>query len=129
MAMQIAKSAPVYFQKRKPAKSATYLSWLHRLPCVITGRNDVEAAHVSFPAPRYGHYGRAKGRKASDRWALPLSADQHRAQHAMNEAAFWREAGINPHVIALVLWGLWSELGEDATEAATAVIMQGVTVR
>lgn len=127
MAIQIAKSAPAYFPKRKPSKSASYLSWLRSLPCVITGRYGVEAAHVSFPAPNYAHYGRAKSSKASDRWALPLSADQHRAQHNMNEAEFWREAGIDPHIVAMVLWGLWSEMGEDATEAATAVIMQGVT--
>lgn len=130
MAMRIAKSAPAYFPKRKPAKSKAYLAWIHELPCVVTGRHGVEAAHLSFAATEYAHYGRAKGRKAPDRWALPLCSQEHHKQHDMgDERAYWQHTGINPHILALVIYGLWSEMGEDATEAATAVIMQGVTAR
>ena len=125
MAMQIKKSEDPYFPKRKPEKSADYLKWLHELPCVVSRQYGVEAAHVSFAEPMYCHYGRAKGHKASDRWALPLAPDLHLIQHKGSEREFWKQVGINPHIVALVLWGLWSEMGDDATEAATAVIMEG----
>lgn len=112
--------------KAKPKKQASYLEFLHRLPCVVTGVYGVEAAHLSFAAAEYGHYGRAKGRKASDRWALPLAAEQHRRQHSMNEREYWASVGRNPHELALVIHGLWTELGSDAEPFAVAVINQRI---
>lgn len=127
MAFEVAKR-PIHqtFPKRKPEKSKDYLAFLHELPCVVTGRYGVEAAHLSYAATEYGHYGRGKQSKASDRWAIPLNADLHREQHCMNEAAFWRAKGINPHVLALTIWGLFTEHGTDAIPYATAIINQRV---
>ena len=110
--------------KAKPKKVASYLAFIHQLPCIVTGENVVEAAHVSFASPKHGHYGRGKGHKASDRWAVPLSPASHRRQHSMNESEFWQSVGINPHEIALVIWGLWTEHGESAQPYAEAVIRQ-----
>ena len=124
MAFEIRKSAPITFPKRKPAKSKDYLSFLHSLPCVVTGATTVQAAHVSFAAPRYGHYGRGRGTKAPDRFALPLSPEEHARQHSMNEAAYWSAVGINPHILALTLWGLFTDMGDDAEPFAIAVINQ-----
>ena len=104
-------------------KSGDYLSWLHELPCVITGKRPVEAAHVSFENRLVGAPGRGKGVKVSDRWALPLSPEMHRQQHSMNEREFWRQHGIDPHLICLTIWGLWCERKEDATETAEAMIL------
>lgn len=120
MAFEIRKSAPVAFPKRKPAKSKDYLAFIRRLPCVVTGRYPVEAAHLSFSAPAYGHYGRGRGSKAPDRWALPLHPDEHRRQHSMSERDYWE--GENPHVLALTIWGLFSDMGDDAEPFATAII-------
>lgn len=124
MAFEIRKSAPIAFPKRKPAKSKDYLSFLHSLPCVVTGATTVQAAHVSFAAPRYGHYGRGRGTKAPDRFALPLSPEEHARQHSMNEAAYWASVGINPHILAMTLWGLFTDMGDDAEPFAIAVINQ-----
>ena len=124
MAFEIRKSAPIAFPKRKPAKSKDYLSFLHSLPCVVTGATTVQAAHVSFAAPRYGHYGRGRGTKAPDRFALPLSPEEHARQHSMNEAEYWAAVGINPHILALTLWGLFTDMGDDAEPFAIAVINQ-----
>lgn len=110
--------------KAKPKKSKGYMSFVHRLPCVITGRHEVQAAHLSMAASQYGHYGRAKQRKASDRWVLPLCAEEHDRQHRIGEAQFWACAGIDPHVLALTLHGLWTELGDAAEPFAIAVINQ-----
>lgn len=116
--------------KAKPEKSAGYLAWLHELPCLISGQSPVEAAHVNYAAPNCGAMGRGKGQKASDRWAVPLRADLHRSQHDFgNERRWWELQGINPHMAALVLWGLFSEHKKDpakATERATALIRSGL---
>jgi hypothetical protein len=108
--------------KAKPTKKAAYLDFIRSLPCCVTGRYGVEAAHLSFAMPRYAHYGRGKSSKVSDRWALPLCTDEHRRQHSMSEEAYW--FGRSPHVLALTLFGLWSDLGDDAEPFATAIINQ-----
>ena len=112
--------------KRKPTKNKDYLSFIHELPCCVSGEYGVEAAHLSSPSLQHGHYGRGKGSKAPDRWALPLSSTQHRIQHSMNEMEFWKRAGINPHVLALTIFGLWADMGDDAAPYATAIINQGL---
>jgi hypothetical protein len=122
MAFRIAPQQAKQFPNRKPKKNGNYLAFLHSLPCVVSGAREVQAAHLSYAAPRYGHYGRGKGSKAPDRWALPLSAVEHARQHSGNEEDYWRSVGINPHVLALTIHGLWSDLGDDAEPFATAII-------
>lgn len=129
MALGIKKSAPQQFPKRKAEKSKDYLAFLHTLPCVVSGRYGVEAAHVNHPSLSHGHYGRGKGTKASDRWALPLSPDCHRLQHAMNERDYWASVGADPYLLCLTIWGLWSEMGDDAQPFAIAIINQQLAAR
>lgn len=106
-----------------PIKRKDYLSWLHDLPCIVSLRHPVEAAHLSEAMTMYGHLGRGKGRKASDRWAVPLCKQKHDEQHQGKESDFWKRSGVNPYVAALTLWGLWSDLGEDATDIAVRLIV------
>ncbi len=127
MAFRIVKPDTQQFPKSKPRKSGAYLEFVRSLPCVVSGAREVQAAHLSYANPRYGHYGRGKGSKSPDRWALPLSAAEHARQHSGSEESYWRSVGINPHVLALVIFGLWSDLGEDAEPFATAVINQART--
>ncbi len=72
-AFRIAHNAaiPTPTPKAKAVKSKGYLAFLHSLPCCVSGKRDVQAAHLSMAAPQFAHYGRGKGRKAPDRWALP----------------------------------------------------------
>ena len=125
MAWQIKprEEPPYYVAKSKPVKSKGYLKFLHLLPCAVTGRRDaIQAAHLSFPNAALGHYGRPKGLKVSDRWTLPLCAEEHAKQHSGNEREYWSAVGIDPHVLALTIHGLWVELGDDAVAKAEAVI-------
>jgi hypothetical protein len=116
-------AAPIPTRKGKVVKNSDYLGFLHQLPCVVSGIYGVEAAHLSMASSAHGHLGRGKGQKAADRWALPLSPEEHRKQHALGERAYWRSQGINPWHAALVIWGLFSELGDDAAPFATAFIL------
>ncbi|MDR6818449.1 hypothetical protein J2X76_003626 [Neorhizobium sp. 2083] len=117
-------ASPAPTPKAKAVKSKGYLAFLHELPCAVSGVYGVEAAHLSMAAPKYGHWGRGKGSKAPDRWALPLSPAEHARQHNIGEEAFWRAAGINPHVLALTIFGLWSDMGDDAQPFAAAIVNQ-----
>jgi hypothetical protein len=128
MASTIQRPAGAFsMPKKRPEKRKDYLSWLHTLPCCITGQYGVEAAHTSSPQPYFGHYGRGKGTKASDIFALPLSADMHRQSHGTNETRWWAEKGVNPYELGLVLWAIYSQYEEhEATERATARIISGI---
>lgn len=107
-------------KRAKPGKERSYLEWIHSLPCMVTGSRPVEAAHLSTANAFYGHMGRGKGQKADDRWALPLSPAMHAQQHSGNEMAFWKWAGIDPHLLALVLHSLWEQ---GASEEYAAIVI------
>lgn len=128
MSMRIKPQSTVLsFPKQKSKKSASYLDFIRQLPCCVTGVMGVEAAHVSFSSPWHCHYGRGRGSKASDRWAVPLSSFEHRTQHGMNEQEYWVMKQICPHSLALAIHGLWNELDEyEAIQFASARIMQGI---
>ena len=109
--MKIARPDTAFSLQPKTAKARKdggYLKWLHGIPCIVTGALPVEAAHLSTANPKYGHMGRGKGQKAHDRWALPLSPEEHRLQHHLGEMNYWQyQAGVNPWLTALVLHGLY----------------------
>lgn len=131
MAFEIRKYSDTAFTapKGKPKKSKPYLHWLHALPCCVSGRYGVQAAHISFKRPFFGHYGRAKGTKAPDLFALPLHPDEHAKQHSMNEEEYWQQTGIEPHPLANALWAIYSAYPEgEATIKATARINQGLVL-
>jgi hypothetical protein len=104
----------------KAVKREPYLQWVRQLPCIVTGQHGVEACHLSTANLTYGHFGRGKSQKASDRWALPLTPAEHRRQHAMNELIYWRSVRVNSHLAALVLWGMYSD-NATPDEAASII--------
>lgn len=112
--------------RRRPKKEAEYLAFIHELPCAVTGRYGVQAAHVSFACPWHGHYGRGKQTKAPDRFALPLSPEAHADQHNANERAWWAARGIDPHELANTLWGIYCDQSDNAAELCAARIMAGL---
>lgn len=126
MAHRLPDSYPDPTPKRKAKKEPDYLAFIRTLPCIVTRRQEswIQAAHLSYADRSYGHYGRGRGTKAPDRWALPLSEEQHRIQHGMNERTFWETAGINPHVACLVIWGLWSDAHEEVHDEVVQLILR-----
>ena len=68
-------------------------------PCLICGRRPSDAHHLRFVQ----HH--ALGRKVSDEFTVPLCRGHHRELHRCgDEAAWWRNAGIDPTTAARALW-------------------------
>ena len=127
MAYKIAASFPDLIPKRRPEKRKDYLAFVRELPSCVSGRTGVQAAHTSFANPWFGHFGRGKGTKAPDLFALPLTPEEHAESHSMNEIEWWDRQGIDPHMTALTLWAIYSMYDyHDAVERCTARIMQGI---
>lgn len=91
----------------KRVEQPAYLDFIRSLPCIVTRRGPVEAAHVSYSVPEYGKLGRGKGSKESDRWAVPLCPEEHQRQHSMNEQEYWRSVGIDPCIVAALLYAAY----------------------
>jgi hypothetical protein len=107
--------------KRPRVHDEKHLAFLRGLPCLVTKTNiGVEAAHIRFPDLRAGKRSTGIGEKPDDRWAVPLSNEQHRLQHSMGERDFWNATGIDPIFCALALYGVSGdhEAGELIVMAA-----------
>ena len=128
---RIAQSVrPDQTPKAKPRKNGSYLTWLHELPCCVTGKYGVQAAHTSFASPWHGHWGRGKSTKASDLFALPMSPEEHDLSHSGklgSERDYWMSKGIDPHQLAITLWAIYSTYDEqESIVRATARINSGL---
>jgi ERF superfamily len=70
-----------------------------RQPCLVCGRRPADAHHLRFAQSR------TLGRKVSDEFTVPLCRGHHREIHRCgDEAAWWKEARIDPTVLARTLW-------------------------
>lgn len=101
MAGQVPKYATAFSQQptgkaSKRVEKPAYLDFIRDLPCIVTRKLGVDAAHISYADPRAGKLGRGKSSKESDCWAVPLHPDEHRRQHGMDEREYWRSVGIDP---------------------------------
>lgn len=125
MAFRIKSQRPIPV-KAKPVQEAGYFEFIKTLPCVITGMSPVDPAHLSSASRKYGHAGRGKGQRAHSRWLLPLCRLEHDQQHRFKggEMKYWKARGVNPHVLALALYGAWLELGHNAEQACRDIIEQ-----
>lgn len=105
-------------------ESGAHLAFIRRLPCVVTGKRPVDAAHISFASKAHGKPIKGIGTKASDRWTVPLHHDVHMAQHAhpKGEKGFWKEQRIDPLVLAMRLY--FEAAGDLAKGEAIILEMQ-----
>lgn len=105
---------PVYqkgFEPRRPrVESESHLEFIRGLACCIClapppsgGSND--PMHVRASAPFYGKRETGGGERSDDKWTLPGCRRHHDEQHSENEMKFWRRHGIDPHLLALTLFG------------------------
>src|SRR5262249_14917279 len=80
-------------------RNREHLRYVAQQACLICGRKQSDPHHLRYLQPR------ALGRKASDKFAVPLCRSHHRAVHrAGDEQAWWKAAGIDPVKVARQLW-------------------------
>ena len=80
-------------------RDKAHLRYVAQQACLLCGRKPSDPHHLRHLQPR------ALGRKASDEFAVPLCRIHHRLVHRVgNEAAWWKDAGIDPAMAARKLW-------------------------
>ena len=80
-------------------RNKAHLRYVAQQSCLLCGRKPSDPHHLRYMQPR------ALGRKASDEFSVPLCRIHHRLVHRVgNEAAWWKEAGIDPIDVARKLW-------------------------
>lgn len=91
-------------QKRPRIEDEAHLKWIRTLRCCIRGTPNPDPAHIRSANPVYGKRETGGGEKPSDKWVVPLSREEHDAQHAAgNELLWWASKGIDPFGLALAL--------------------------
>lgn len=100
--------------KRFSTAEARYYRWLHRLPCCLSDRQDIEIAHTGGLAE-----GKGMGRKAALWTCLPLARPLHLAEETGRER-FWAGAGLDRLPWAARLYDVY-EAGGDMGDALALV--------
>ena len=76
-----------------------HIKFVAKQACLICGRRPADAHHLRFAQHR------ALGRKASDEFVVPLCRGHHREAHRCgDEAAWWKNASVDPTITARTLW-------------------------
>ena len=110
MAQRIVRPATAFSltsssKKRPRQHREAHLDFIRDLPCLISGRRPVDAAHIRYGDTQYGKAHAGAAEKPSDQWCVPLHHDIHMQQHANgNEASWWESQGIDPLEVAGRLW-------------------------
>jgi hypothetical protein len=95
---EIDKSALALPEQRR-IRDRNHVRSVAKQACLICGRQPSDAHHLRFAQHR------ALGRKVSDEFTVPLCRGHHREIHRCgDEAAWWRNAGVDPTVTARALW-------------------------
>ena len=94
----IDKSHLPYPEPRR-IRDRDHVKFVAKQPCLICGRRPVDPHHLRFTQQR------ALGRKVSDEFTVPLCRGHHRDAHRSgDEAAWWKNAGVDPTITARALW-------------------------
>ena len=76
-----------------------HVKFVAKQACLICGRKPADAHHLRFAQHR------ALGRKVSDEFTVPLCRGHHREAHRCgDEAAWWKNAGVDPTITARAMW-------------------------
>ena len=87
------------YPEPRRVRDRDHVRFVTKQPCLICGRRPADPHHLRFTQQR------ALGRKVSDEFTVPLCRGHHREAHRSgDEAAWWKEAGVDPTVTARALW-------------------------
>ena len=124
MAFAVNRPATAFSNDRSSKATASFkdeahLAFIRKLPSVISGAYGCDACHIRAGSPQHNKKMTGKSQKPSDCWTLPLTREEHMAQHSGNELVFWRSHGIDPFQLAIDLYSVSGDV-----EAATAIILK-----
>jgi hypothetical protein len=74
------------FPKQERIRDEKYKDHVRSLPCTVTNKTPVEAAHIRFGSKS------GVGIKPCDSLILALHPDEHHRQHLRGEVTYWLEA-------------------------------------
>jgi len=86
---------------KRPGMDPDYLEKIRRLPSCISWKIPCEAHHLRVKGER------GVGLKSTDRWAVPLTAEEHRDVHTVGsrrEAVWFKDRGIDCYALCYALW-------------------------
>ncbi len=86
-----------------------FIKGLPCICCMIERGAEIQAddpMHIRSASLLHGKDETGGGRTADDRWTLPGCRPHHDEQHRGDELGFWQGMGIDPFLLALVLWGV-----------------------
>lgn len=84
---------------------AAHLEYIRCLSSLIRGDGSVEAAHIRYADALYAKRITGMAEKPSDCWVIPLAHAVHMSQHAAgDERKWWADEGINPLIVAALLF-------------------------
>lgn len=92
----------------------SHLVFIKALPCVCCATRGVlrmadDPMHIRAGSNLHGKEPSGGGQTSDDRWTLPGCRPHHDEQgdnRGGGELVFWERYGIDPFLLALVLWGL-----------------------
>ncbi|WP_152045454.1 DUF968 domain-containing protein [Aureimonas psammosilenae] len=100
-------------KKQRRIEEPRHLAFIRTLPSIISGQMGCEACHIRFGDPRHRKPMAGTGRKPDDWFTVPMTPDEHRHQHSMNEHAFYEGHGINdPCQLALDIYAVTGDPDE-----------------
>jgi hypothetical protein len=89
----------LFLAEPRRVRDREHVRYVATRACLVCGRRPSDAHHLRFAQSR------ALARKVSDEFVVPLCRGHHREVHRHgDEAAWWRQAGIDPTVAARALW-------------------------
>lgn len=103
----------------KRVEDPAHLAFIRKLPSAVSGVYGCEACHIRTGSAVHKKKHTGLGQKCDDSFSLPLTPDEHKAQHAMNEMEFWRSHDIDPFELAIRLY----EVSGDVM-AGTKILLQ-----
>lgn len=98
-------------------KNDSHRRFIKTLPCIccLVAGIEVQAddpMHIRAGSNLHGKEPAGGAETADDRWTLPGCRPHHDAQHRENELRFWARQGVDPFLLALVLFGLSGRYAE-----------------
>ena len=121
--------------KRPREKNERHLDFIRTLPCLLCGA-PAEAAHIRASYIHFGKPATGAAEKPSDKYAVPLCPEHHRlgnnSQHVAGyEREWWDEHGIEPVIVAALLWSVTGdyEAGLLICESAGQVVYRATGER